>query len=117
VLQSEQKQKYDAWASSSGATLTDDEQEIFGLVTTMRNSIEKKGHANIEARSEKVSIPESHHPVHGTHYFGPPESGRPTTIIDGYYVQGTSREVLALCEQYLAILTRQVQDFEKHATQ
>jgi hypothetical protein len=115
VLQSEEKQKYDAWTSSPGAALTVQEQETFDLVATMRNSIEKQGHANTVARLERVEIPESDHPVHGTHYFGLPGSGRPTTIIDVYYVEGTDREVLSLCEQYLAILTTQVQDFEKYA--
>ena len=34
-------------------------------------------------------------------------------MIDVYYVEGTNREVVSLCEQYLAILTRLVNDFER----
>ena len=113
VLQKEERQKYDAWKSSPGAKLSREEKEIFYLINKMRNSIEKQGHANIEARWEKVSIPENPDPVHGTQYFGLPGWGRPKTNIDVYYVQATNCEVLSLCEKYLATLTRLVEDFER----
>jgi len=34
-------------------------------------------------------------------------------MIDVYYVEGTGREVVSLCEQYLAILTRLIDDFDQ----
>ena len=96
-------------------TLTEDEKEIFRRVTNMRNSIEKEGHPGLVARREWVDIPENPHPVAGSQYFGLPEWGRPRTEIDVYYVEGTDRQVLSICEQYVAILTRMVDDFEKNA--
>lgn len=79
----------------------------------MRNSIEKRGQQGIEARRERLEIPENPDPLSGSQYFGLPDWGRPTTMIDVYYVEGTNREVVSLCEQYLAILTRLVNDFER----
>jgi hypothetical protein len=38
VLQSEEKEKYDAWQSSLGAMVSPAEKAIFDLVTEMRNS-------------------------------------------------------------------------------
>ncbi len=43
VLQSEEKEKYDAWQSSPGAMVSPAEKAIFDLVT---NSIEKRQSAN-----------------------------------------------------------------------
>ena len=54
VLQSEEKEKYDAWKDAWGATLTNNEKEIFGLVTKMRNSIVKRGHPGIVSRTKWV---------------------------------------------------------------
>jgi hypothetical protein len=65
------------------------------------------------ARREAVEIPENPDPFSGSQYFGLPEWGRPTTLIDVYYVEGTSREVVSISEQYLAILTRLIDDFER----
>ena len=113
VLQSEEREKYDAWESSSGATPTPAEQIIFDLVTEMRNSIQKRGHPGIVARREQVTIPENPHPAAGTQYFGLPQWGRPTTMIDVYYVEGTNHEVVAISEQYVAILTKLIDDFEQ----
>jgi hypothetical protein len=113
VLQSEEKEKYDAWSASWQASLSDDEKEIFSLMTDMRNSIEKLGHAGIEARREQVTIPDNPDPFSGTQHFNLPEWGRPTTMIDVYYVKGTDREVLSVCKQYVAILTRLINDFEQ----
>ena len=116
VLKSEEKEKYNAWKSSPGATLTVAEQEILDLLTEMRNSIEKRGHPGIVARREQVTIPENSHPAGGTQYFGLPQWSRPTTRIDVYYVEGTNHEVVSICEQYVVILTRLIADFEqKHA--
>jgi hypothetical protein len=111
VLQSEEKEKYDAWMSSPGAVETPDVKEIFKLVNEMRVGIEKRGQRRIEARREQVEIPEN--PDVGTQYSGLPEWGRPTTNIDVYYVEGTEQEVVSLCERYLDILTRQINDFEQ----
>jgi hypothetical protein len=113
VLQNEEKEKYDAWETSPGAEINPDEQEIFDLVTKMRNSIEKRGQQGIEARRERVEIPENPHPVAGSQYSGLPDWGRPTTMIDVYYVEGTNHEIISLCEQYLGILTRLIDDFEQ----
>jgi hypothetical protein len=113
VFQNEERDKYDAWASSPGAAITAPEQEIFDLVTAMRNSIEKRGQPGIEARKESVIIPENPDPFAGSQFFGLPEWGRPTTTIDVYYVEGTNHEVMSICEQYLAILTRLIDDFEQ----
>jgi hypothetical protein len=115
ALQKEETQRYDAWSASWDATLTEDEKEIFRRVTNMRNSIEKEGHPGLVARREWVDIPENPHPVAGLQYSGLPEWGRPRTEIDVYYVEGTNRQVLSICEQYVAILTRMVDDFEKNA--
>jgi hypothetical protein len=111
VLESEEKEKYDAW--SPRVVVDPTEQEIFDLVTKMRNSIEKRGQPGIEARREQVEIPENPHPVAGSQYFGLPDWGRPTTVIDVYYVEGTNHEIGSLCEQYLGILTRLIIDFEQ----
>jgi hypothetical protein len=116
VLHSEEREKYDAWKSSPDATLSGDEGQVFKHIVEMRNSIEKRGHQGIVARTERVTIPENPDPFHGSQYFGLPEWGRPTTMIEVYYVEGTDREVLSICEQYLAILTKLVDDFEqKHS--
>jgi hypothetical protein len=115
VLQSEEKKKYDAWQCSPGAMVSPAEETIFRRVTKMRNSIEKRGHARIEARREWVEIPENPHPVAGSHYSGLPQWGRPKAKIDVYYVKGTNLEVVSLCEQYLDILTRLIDDFEQNA--
>jgi hypothetical protein len=115
VLQREEKAKYDAWSGPWDASLSQDETEIFRCVTHMRNAIEKEGHQGIEARREKITIPENPDPVKGSQYFGLPEWGRPTTMIDVYYVEGTNRQVLSICEQYITILSRMVDDFEKNA--
>jgi hypothetical protein len=117
VLGNEEKEKYDAWKSSPGAAINPAEQAILDFVTTMRNSIEKRGQPGIEVRREWVEIPENPNPFSGTQHFGLPDWGRPTTMIDVYYVEGTSREVVSLCEQYLGILTRLINEFEKaHAS-
>lgn len=113
VLKNEETAKYKAWQSSPGATLTGVEQEVFKLTKCMRNSIEKRGQQGIEARTERVEIPDNPDPFSGSQYFGLPDWGRPTTMIDVYYVEGTSREVVSFCEQYLAILTRLIHDFER----
>jgi hypothetical protein len=113
VLQSEEREKYDAWKSSPGATLSNDEDQVFKHVVEMRNSIEKRGHPGIVARTERVTIPENPDPFHGSQYFGLPEWGRPTTMVEVYYVEGTDHEVASICEQYLAILTKLVDDFER----
>jgi hypothetical protein len=116
VLQSEEREKYDAWKSSPGAALSDAEDQIFKLVAEMRNSIEKRGHPGIVSRRERVTIPENPDPFDGIQYFGLPAWGRPTTMIEVYYVEGTDREVVSICEQYLAILTKLVDDFQhKHS--
>jgi len=113
VLKSEAKEKYDAWSASWEAALYGDEKEVFCLVTKMRNSIEKRGQANIVARRERVEIPENPNPFAGTQYFGLPDRGRPTTVIDVYYIENTDREVVLLCERYIEILTRLIGDFEQ----
>jgi hypothetical protein len=113
VLQSEEREKYDAWKSTPGATVTAIENDIFNLVTEMRNSIEKRGHACLEARRERVEIPENPDPFSGSQYFGLPDWGRPTTLLDVYYAKGTNYEVVSICEQYFAILTRLIGDFEQ----
>jgi hypothetical protein len=82
-------------------------------VTKMRNSIEKRGQANIVARRDRVEIPENPNPFAGTQYFGLPDWGRPTTVIDVYYIEHTDREVVLLCERYIEILTRLIGDFEQ----
>jgi hypothetical protein len=117
VLKSEEKEKYDAWESSPGAAISPAEQVIFDLVTTMRNSIEKCGQPGIEVRNERVEIPENPDPFSGSQYSGLPGWGRPTTMIDVYYAEGTSHEVVSLCEQYLGILTRLIDDFDQTQAQ
>jgi hypothetical protein len=99
--------------SSPGAVINAAEQEISRIVTKMRNSIEKRGQPDIEPRREEVEIPENPDPVLGWQYSGLSNWSRPTTMIDVWYVKGTSHEVVSLCEQYLGILTRQINDFEQ----
>jgi hypothetical protein len=113
VLQSEDKEKYDAWQSSPGAMVSPAEQAIFDLVTKMRNSIEKQGTPGIEVRREWVEIPENPDPFSGSQYSGLPSWGKPEAKIDVYYAKGTSYEVVSLCEQYLSILMRLIKDFEQ----
>jgi hypothetical protein len=115
VLQSEEKEKYDAWQSLPGAMVSPAEKAIFNLVT---NSIEKQGCPGIEIRREWVEIPEYPDPFSGSQYSGLPSWGRPEAQIDVYYVNGTSHEVVSLCEQHLSILMRLIKDFEQtHAPQ
>jgi hypothetical protein len=111
VLRNEEKEKYDAWGSSPGAAISPAEEKVFDLVNKMRISIEKRGQPGIEVRSEQAEIPENPDPVSGSHYSGLPGWGKPTTMIDAYYVEG--HEVVSLCEQYLGILTRLINDFEQ----
>jgi len=70
VLKNEETAKYEAWKSSPGAALNGEEQEVFKLTKCMRNSIEKRGQQGIEARRERVVIPENPDPFSGSQYFG-----------------------------------------------
>jgi hypothetical protein len=92
---------------------TGNEKEVFRLLTEMHNSIEKRGQANIVAWRERVEIAENANPFAGSRYFGLPEWGRPSTVIDVYYIEHTDREIVLLCERYIEILTRLIGDFEQ----
>jgi hypothetical protein len=111
VLQSEEETKYKAWEPSRKAAMNDNEARIFKLVNCMRVAIVKRGDRGIEARREQVEIPENPHPAAGSQYQGLQDWDRPTTMIDVCYFEGV--EVVSLCEQYLDILTREIDDFER----
>jgi hypothetical protein len=118
VLQSEEKDKYDAWSPSWDAKLTDVENELFNLITSQRNTAVKRGRFETTSRQEKVPMRDSTHPIYGFHSFGLPEWGSPWTIRDVHYfgTQEQGREIVATCSGYLDLLTKIVQDFlDKHA--
>jgi hypothetical protein len=113
VLGAEEKEKYDAWKSSPGAATSAAEDEIFRLINEMRISIKLGKPVLFEVRKEQVDIPENPDAFSGSQNFAPPDSDKPTTKIDVHYVKGTDHEVVSLCEQYLATLTRLINDFEQ----
>ncbi len=64
--------------------------------------------------SEKVTVRESEHPAHGVHYFMPPGTDPPWTILDVHYFayNGKKEEVVATCQRYVEYLERMVRDFQ-----
>ena len=57
VLQSEEKEKYDAWIGSWEAKRTLEEEASLKLTKEMRNTSVKQGHIEKTTRSEEVPIP------------------------------------------------------------
>lgn len=113
VLQSEEK-KYDAWCGSWNERVTETENAVFKLITEMRNSSVKRGHVEMTSRMEEVPIRESYNP--DFQYYQRNASGfQAWTVREVQYVDllGTKHDVVAVCEQYVDVLTRMVDDFEK----
>jgi hypothetical protein len=121
VLQSEEKEKYDAWKSSWEAQISEAEKPLLKLTTDMRNSAVKRGHIETIARSEQVQIPIEPNPyqpyTHRAYMLQLAQGGGPWTIREDHFVElnGTEREITTLCEQYVQFLQKLVNDFvEKH---
>lgn len=116
VLQSEERERYDAWHATWDDRLTEADHELLKLTTEQRNAAVKRGVVKMTAVSEKVPLRDSEHPIYGLHIFAPPATPPPWppwTVRDVHYfeVDGRKDEVIATCEAYFELLTKIVADF------
>lgn len=112
----------EAWFRSWKAQLTETEDALKKLATDMRNDTVHEGRLRTTPRSEEVPIPMSPDPYQGNiarraHALHLRQQGGPWTMREVHYVefQGTAREVVSVCEQYVQLLAKLIKDFEdKH---
>ncbi len=119
VLQSEEKEKYEAWKPFWEARISEAEKPLLKLTTAMRNSAVKEGHIETTSRSQKVVIPIEPDPyqlhTHRAYLLQLRQAGGPWTIREDHFVEldGKEQEVTTVCEQYVEFLEKLVTDFEK----
>jgi hypothetical protein len=119
VLRSEENDKYHAWCGSWNAQITETDDALFTLATKMRNSSVHEGHIEMTSRTEEVPIRETYDPGFQYHRrFANWSQQQAWTIREVQYVEleGTERDVVTVCEQYIDVLTRMIDDFEKKHT-
>jgi hypothetical protein len=117
VLQSEEREKYDAWVGLWDAQKSKAEKALQELTNDMRLSAVKRGHVETIARSEQVQIPIDPNPyqIHSLRAYALQlrQGGGPWTTKEDHFVEfdGTEREITTVCEQYFQFLERLVNDF------
>jgi hypothetical protein len=121
VLQSEEREKYDAWSSSWDAQRLEEYHALLELTNDMRNSAVKRGRIETVSRSEEVAIPLNPDPyqIHALRAYALSlrQGGGPRTHRDMHYVEleGKEQEIVIVCQRYVEFLTSLVQDFvDKH---
>jgi hypothetical protein len=121
ILKRQETKKYNAWIGSWEAQLTEAEDALVALAEDKRDTSVHEGLLETTIRSEEIPIPLSLDPyqVHALRAYSLSlrQGGGPRTISDVHYVQsnGSEQEVVAMCEQYVDLLARLVQDFfDKH---
>ena len=129
VLQSEQKQKYDAWHPAWESQLKPDDRKLLKLTATLRNEEAKEGGRDPLVELEEITFNEMlglhRERGHPAHHQMPPQGplslgAKPVSFHrEKHYFEdaGNREEVMTVCKQYLIYLEKLVQDFlSAHAT-
>jgi hypothetical protein len=97
ALQSEEKEKYDAWIAKWDAKDSTADKELKKLTNELRRDAIHLGGAETTPISEKVALRESEHPVFGHHFSLPPGAEPPWIKVDVHYFEknGKKEEVVA----------------------
>jgi hypothetical protein len=113
TLQNEEPEKYKSWTDTWSAKDTDANKQLLKLVNEQRIAVTHRKGAETTPVAEKVTLRESEHPAYGLHYFGPPGTDPPWTILDVHHFEfdGKKEEVVATCERYVDYLDRMLKDF------
>jgi hypothetical protein len=113
TLQKEEPEKYKAWTDTWSAKDTDADKQLLQLMNEQRIAVIHRKGAETTPVAEKVTIREGEHPVYGVHYFAPPGTDPPWTILDIHHFEynGKKEEVVATCERYVDYLDRMLKDF------
>jgi hypothetical protein len=122
VLQSEEKEKYEAWRPSWEAQISEPEKPLLKLTNDMRTSAVKRGHVETTSRLEQVQIPRDPpdpYQIQALRAYALQlsQGGGPWTMREDHFVElnGTEQEITAVCGQYVEFLEKLVNDFvEKH---
>jgi len=118
VLQSEEKEKYDAWFPHSRDGLAQEDKKLFGLLRGQRNKTQKRGSAELNEVINFIPVTEVQqdrygHPAYGFHWTGRPGDPPPKVgISKGFFeLEGKQIEVTVACRQYVEFLQKLVTDF------
>lgn len=118
ALQSEWKEKYDAWFPTWIERRTEDERQLFDFLKTQRNIEQHQGGALIDVALEYFPIIEVRSgtlgdPIYSFQWFGPPGTPLPEAMrsVHKFDFGGTQIEVTALCQRYFDLLKQLVEAF------
>jgi hypothetical protein len=108
-------QKYRAWRVSWNTQYTEAEKALDGLTRNMRNTLLHQGRVKMTSRTEEVPIRETYDPSYQVHRRPAWLQHQAFTVRDVPYVklEGEERDVIEVCERYVDVMTRMVDDFEK----
>ncbi len=115
ILRKEATAAYEAWFPQWWERLSAGERKLCDFMVEQRNRVEKEGKPDIFPKRKEFRA--EHAP--GVEVFGPsgalfPESSPAVQLVNEWYFNFNGETlVLPLCEQYLAILDRLVDDFAK----
>lgn len=118
ALQSEEKEKYDAWLPRVEGLLSEEDRELYSQMKDQRNIAQKRGGVPVRVEWEFVPIIEAKRDeqgrrLYGLQWFGPVGAGQPKVGQPVHYFKlgDGEAEVAATCERYLGTLERLVDDF------
>jgi hypothetical protein len=121
VLQAEQKQGYDTWYPVWKDALSVDERDLLSHFNEQRVQAVHRAGAEVNRGTESLTMHEflsaaSRQGMHIEIWNGPIGNEQPTFSrpIATFKVNGTDAEVVEVCSQYLALLTRLVEEFTHH---
>lgn len=118
AMQYEEKQKYDAWFPQWFSERTEDERNLMDFLKVQRNLEQKRGSTETSVSWEYIPVTDFR--IHEgkdlrfkCSWFGPPGTpiphvGRP---IHSFDLNCDVAEVTAVCNRYIDILNKLVQDF------
>jgi hypothetical protein len=107
--------QYRAWRVSWNAQYSEAKKALDELTRKMRNTLLHQGGVKMASRTEEVPIRETYDPSYQVYRRPPWLQHTAFTVRDVQYVQleGAERDVIEVCERYVDVLTRMVDDFEK----
>ena len=127
TLGNEEPEKWEAWEPKWKATRSNEEQKLLDLTNELRLDEAKRGGANPSVELEEVALQgllrsvdfdlERQHPAYGMHRYsaipGLPQPPQPKLFRPAYYFEDENGkvEVTALCERYLKLLEKVLNDY------
>jgi hypothetical protein len=118
ALQCEEKDKYEEWSPIWFGNRSEDDQKLLRFLVKQRNSVQKRGLADISMDWEYIPVTEKGvdnrgYRTYEVHWVGPPgmlppEIGLPVYSFD---LSGDQQKVTSACNRYMEVLNDLVRDF------